>query len=368
MPNGQLECVEPDAKAKINIAFEYYYRSSFEESDVMCREVLRDISSHPTIIFLRGLNSLRQNRTAQGLRFIEEACRLQPKIRELDFTSNHLIAAYQGNETGLWERRLEEFQKHQLIENFVISFPKCGRTWVRFVLGTYALQANIGDPLELVLATSRSSLLTTTEFSHDDYPMFKTADELECDKSAYINKKIIFLVRDPRDVLVSQYFHLSRRNNAIAPDQLTYDGSISEFIRSPIGSLKSLVQFYNVWLFNSNMPKNFMLMTYEEITENPIIVFNEIVNFLDWPKLEKPTLSKSVELGQFGRMKELEKKNSLNNFRLRPPKNGDVEAYKVRRGVVGGYRKYLNSEDQAYIGNYLQKHLHDRLNCYKNSG
>ena len=85
-------------------------------------------------------------------------------------------------------------------------------------------------------------------FSHDDNPHLKCVDEIVDNKSEYSDRKVILLARDIRDLMVSLYFHMTRRSKK-------FDGSISEFMRLPRGGLKSVVKFYNVWAENQFVPE-----------------------------------------------------------------------------------------------------------------
>jgi hypothetical protein len=48
-------------------------------------------------------------------------------------------------------------------------------------------------------------------------------------------------------------------------------------------------------------------------------------------------------------MHGLEASGGASSHRLRPGDASDPESFKVRRGVVGGYRDYLSPSDLAYI-------------------
>ncbi len=84
----------------------------------------------------------------------------------------------------------------------VLSFPKSGRTWLRAILGKY---------LELT-----HGIVFTTEFDNvarDKLPKIKFTHNLH--RMSYFSGKIIFLTRDPRDVVVSYYYQKKYRDNHI---------------------------------------------------------------------------------------------------------------------------------------------------------
>ncbi len=64
-------------------------------------------------------------------------------------------------------------------------------------------------------------------------------------------------MRDPRDVVVSNYFQFVKRGDGERIGD-AFAGSLSEFLHHDRGSLKSIVTFYNVWARNRAVPKAFM--------------------------------------------------------------------------------------------------------------
>ena len=148
------------------------------------------------------------------------------------------------------------------IKVYIISYPKSGRTWLRLLLGK-ALCEHFNVDKKLLLEThslTRSAKMPATLFTHDGagFGDKNSWNELATDKSFYRNKKVVFLVRDPKDVIVSSYFHVTKR-------QGRFEGSLSEFIRSDIYGIKKIVTFYKIWLDNQTVSKDFLLLKYENI-------------------------------------------------------------------------------------------------------
>ena len=64
-------------------------------------------------------------------------------------------------------------------------------------------------------------------------------------------------------------------------------------------------------------------------------------------------------------MRRLEEAGTLRNNRLRPTIAGDPEAFKVRRGIVGGYRDYLSADDIGYAENHIARELDPFYTWYR---
>ncbi|WP_185819952.1 sulfotransferase domain-containing protein [Salibacterium salarium] len=235
----------------------------------------------------------------------------------------------------------------------IISFPKCGRTWLRLLIGKilknhYNFEDNI-NLLSLNKFYEYNESIPSIEVSHDNNPQYKQKDELVKDKSKYKDKKVIFLVRDPRDVLVSLYFHRKKRDR-----RKKYNGTLSEFVYQPVGGIDSIIEFYNIWAKNKSVPEAFLLIKYEELRENTYREIEKVLSFLRLDNVKKKTIKKAIEYCSFKNMRKLEKNNEFSSI-LKPMDPEDIESYKTRRGVVGGYKSYLNREEINYLNRKMKK-------------
>src|SRR5208337_3402425 len=92
---------------------------------------------------------------------------------------------------------------------FLVSFPKSGNTWTRFLL------ANLRSPAEPATWSNIDRMVTdpssTTKREFDRMPRPSIVKSHECFDPRY--PRVIYIVRDPRDVVVSQYhYHRKIRN------------------------------------------------------------------------------------------------------------------------------------------------------------
>jgi hypothetical protein len=132
----------------------------------------------------------------------------------------------------------------------LISFPKCGRTWLRLMMGKAlavhgGIDASLNDMLALKPITRQVAGVPEIHVNHESRPHEKRASELSADKREFRHKRVILLIRDVRDVMVSMYFQNTRR----ASDQNLPQDSLKDidaFVRSEIGSLESFLTFYRV--------------------------------------------------------------------------------------------------------------------------
>jgi hypothetical protein len=227
----------------------------------------------------------------------------------------------------------------------LVSFPKSGRTWLRVMLDA----ANVH-----------------IDYTHDrsGHQGQRHLSEMGHDKSAYKDRRVVLLVRDPRDVVVSGYFQATKRIGV-------YDGSISDFIRDPKHGIEKIIIFNSDWFSSAGIPKDFHLIQYEDMHARLREVLTEVIRFAD-PGRRLPDLDKIMELGRFENMQEMENSGELAKKYgkiLKPGDPTDVESFKCRKGKVGGYADYLSEDDIEYCDMMMAKyHYTELLNQVSSTG
>lgn len=245
---------------------------------------------------------------------------------------------------------------------FVTSFPRCDRTWLRLMLGK-VLVDHFGIPedelIELAELADRYPKLPRIRLMHDDQPHLKLARHIASSKSFFVGKKVILLVRDPRDVFVSIYFYKARRSRCL-------NESISAFLRNERpGSLDSILTWMNRWAENLTVPKDLLLVRYEQMRENTAREVRRVIDFMSLDRIDDATIEQAVEFARFDRMRRMEAHNAMSSHRLRARSASDSESYTIRKGKVGGYRDYLSTDDITFIEARIASRLSDYYACYK---
>jgi hypothetical protein len=236
----------------------------------------------------------------------------------------------------------------------LISYPKCGRTWLRMMISR-ALELHTGaresDPLATdVMRGADDPGLPRIRVSHDGSPHWKTPRAVRRSKRRYRSKKVLFLVRDPRDVVVSMYFERSRRERA-------YSKPLADFLHESRGSLDTIIEYYNVWYRARRVPRDFAIVRYEDMQADAVKELRRVLDFLGLPDVSDTHVRQAVEFGSFENMRALEETGAVRSGRLRPRDAGDVESFKTRRGKVGGYVDYLDAEQVAWIEERIARKL-----------
>ncbi|MFC7537879.1 sulfotransferase domain-containing protein [Sphingomonas sp. GCM10030256] len=215
----------------------------------------------------------------------------------------------------------------------VISYPKSGRTWLRFMLE----QANVRLMYDHAGAKNKLAL---------------TFEEISAEVSAWQQHRIVFLFRDPRDTVVSSYFEATKR----LQERYRFAGSLREFVFDRRYGLEKIARYNLHWLESLHTSEAGLSVAYEDLHS---ATADEIKRVIEFAVRRVPTprkIEEAVRAGRFDNMRRVEtalngKMNERN--KLGGGIQGDVESLKTRRGVVNGWTGYFNAEEQQQINDVL---------------
>jgi Sulfotransferase domain len=255
-----------------------------------------------------------------------------------------------------WMRGRNELKKLERADYVFVTCPKSGRTWLRIMLSRI-LQKRHDLPETAIVGSSSFNRnypkLPSIIFTHDTYLSSYTGNKT--DKRDYYGKRIVLLVRDPRDVAVSAYFQWKYRMDAQKKaTHATFfedtDLSVFDFTVHPQGSLRKTIELMNSW--HEAMPNagDLMVVRYEDLRSDPNAWLERIATFIDL----HPTpdeIRDAVEYSSLENMKKMEREKTFGTTGRRFGASGQdsSDAYKVRRGKVGGYRDYYTDEELEVV-------------------
>ena len=231
---------------------------------------------------------------------------------------------------------------------FLISFPKTGRTWLMYMI--HQIQDEMKTDVSIQDTHDLSEIIIENGFRQDPYLIFKFPDRIR-----YRRSKVIFLVRDPRDVVVSHYHQVTKRS--INPFVFS---SISEFVQNELFGFKRIIHFYNLWYRSSEVPVDFLLVKYEDLVNNGENELYRIFGYLGLD-INKKIISSVYCNSSASKMRRDEINNKLENFR---DFGKEMNQLKVRNAKIGGYKDELSEEDINYcnaemenLDTYFNYHL-----------
>jgi hypothetical protein len=187
---------------------------------------------------------------------------------------------------------------------FVVSYPKSGNTWMRFLLGNLVYTdeavtfANVelrvpsvyGMPNRKLRRLPRPRYMKTHESFHPDY------------------QKVIYIARDPRDVAVSRYHYLVKIK--LLSTGSSVDGYVRDFIEDKLNPrFGRWADHVMGWLAMSPSRRDFLFIRYEDLLGDTVRELAKVATLLGIPPHEE-RLKRAVELSTARRMRALEKKES----------------------------------------------------------
>lgn len=232
----------------------------------------------------------------------------------------------------------------------IVSYPGSGRTWLRLMIGK-ALASVTNLPVDKFWDLHTLSLgadgrkLPRIIMTHDDNAFTKLPQDISIKEKFYAGRKIIFLARDPRDLVVSWYFEqLKRSNRSGGAAYDSFKGPLEDFIDQQTGSLDTIIAFYNIWFRRSAGPGEFLLTRYEDFHHHPEEKLRRCLAFCGVGDIAGPVITEAVAYAAFDNMREMEKKNSLVWDEFQPGDIDDGQSFKTRQGKIGDHRNQLNPE------------------------
>ena len=187
-------------------------------------------------------------------------------------------------------------------DTFLVSYPRSGNTWTRFLV------ANLVYPHENVSFLNIEKLIPDTS-SQSRRAIKRTPRPRLIKTHQYFDHrypKIIYIVRDPRDVALS-YYDFQRKYRQVA-DGYPLESYVDDFVGGRLGSSDWGTWGENVasWIYTRGGREEFLLIRYEDMLKDTVSELARVARFLGMAP-EPSVLRRAAELSSADRMRELEK-------------------------------------------------------------
>ncbi len=186
-------------------------------------------------------------------------------------------------------------------DTFLVSYPRSGNTWTRFLI------ANLVHPAVDVSFTNIERLIPDTS-SQSSRALRRTPRPRIIKTHQYFDhrcRRIICIVRDPRDVVLS-YYDFQRKYRHIQ-DDCPLETYVNDFVTGKLNSFDWGTWGENVasWFFTRGKTENFLLLRYEDMKEDPFRELARTATFLGIDP-DPARLEQAVERSSAERMREME--------------------------------------------------------------
>jgi len=243
---------------------------------------------------------------------------------------------------SLWKLQYRNYlpANYTMDDIFLVSYPKSGNTWVRFLIANalklhYQIdrEVNFFSVQDIIpgVRHSGSSINALGPFGRLDLPRIIKSHS---NYNPYYCR-VIFLVRDPRDVMVSFYHYLK------SYDKLPQNLTLSEFIRHKDYGIKAWLEHTKSWYSDSHPGQIIQLFLYEDFMKNPQQELRKIMNLYGLKVTDK-NIDQAVKLSSKENMRKSSEEHE-STYQTQIRNSNFVREAKVSRG------KSLCNEDRKYI-------------------
>ena len=275
---------------------------------------------------------------------------------------------------------------------WLASYPKSGNTWVRSFLNSLLFnknnEANLSELNRIDQYPKRSHFLNLVTkidnmdelssnwirsqkiLNQDNKVKFLKTHHALCKfkNSVFTNGDVslgvVHIVRDPRNVISSVLYHFSKKNYAEAKDFLfdenkaigkkfdTNDPNVNRNIFTVISSWKN---HYNSW---KQFKKNYLLIKYEDLVQDPHKEFNKLSDFLSKIlnlNFEEEKIESAVNANSFESLKKLEISNGFAEA-IKDKETGQIKRF-FNLGPDNDWKKLLDNDLRENIEKEFKKEM-----------
>jgi hypothetical protein len=212
---------------------------------------------------------------------------------------------------------------------FLTSYPRSGNTWTRFLVGN-------------LVHTEEAVTFLNVERLVADMPRPRIMKSHEVFDPRY--KRVIYIVRDPRDVAISQYYW-EMKQRAVG-EECPMEDFLPPWIEGKVWDrLGNWGDHVTSWMSTRGGKDCFVILRYEDLLADPARELVKVANLLGIePTPER--LARAAELSSADRMRHLEEKQGNKWVQTRYTRQDKPF---VRKAASGGWKAVLSPKSVAQI-------------------
>jgi hypothetical protein len=231
---------------------------------------------------------------------------------------------------------------------FLVGHPKSGNTWLAYMLAV-AMERNFGKKATLANVREFIPAVHARDSKIASYARFSDPRIFRNEGPAYpdLYPKTIYLIRDPRAVLVSYYHHCVH-------DTGNFDWPLKDFVDEMLtrGHVRN-IETYLVrwdrqvvqWLERSELMR-VKIVKYEEMIKDRRKVLGDVMEFVGF-RCDENDIASAVERGSFDNMRKEEEMYGAEPYSGTQGERG----YYIRRGKTDGWKTELSQDLVRQIEN-----------------
>ena len=183
---------------------------------------------------------------------------------------------------------------------FLVSYPRSGNTWTRFLTG------NLLDQEDLVTFVNIESRIPEIYFFPDKVlrrlPRPRILKSHEYFDHRY--KRVVYIVRDPRDVATSMYHYSVKRRNI--PDTYPIEEFVPRFMKGEfLEDFGTWDEHVSSWHATRQNKAGFVFLRFEDMLADPGRELGRMARLLEVDAAPE-AVARAVELSSVAQMRRLE--------------------------------------------------------------
>jgi len=218
---------------------------------------------------------------------------------------------------------------------FLVSYPKSGKTWLRFLIGNY-LSGNRWD-----FPNSYRDIVPDIDYNPQQCSQIQRPRFIQSHWSfTPAVSRVVYLVRDGRDVAVSYYFHFKKFRGI--SKETRFEDFLEMFNNQGLDNLPIWSSHVNQWVNNAS--ERFLLIKYEDMKVNTVAELTRILEFAGI-NVDYDAVIAAVKASEFEKLKAYE--SLQEKILFEDIVNSDLSIKFFRKGEVGESKKFFNDELMA---------------------
>lgn len=229
-------------------------------------------------------------------------------------------------------------------DTFLVSYMKSGNTWLRFLLANLL---SSGEPVTFLEMEDRIPMIyDCPDAALRRTPRPRIIASHECFDPRY--KKLIYIVRDPRDVVISSYYHHLRLRHI--PEGYPMDSFVPRWLAETQWSdgaprFGSWREHVLSWTATRGNDPGFLLLRYEDMLQDSQRELGRVARFMRIDASPEE-LARAIEHSSVERMRRLEKRQH-ETWGMTKGTRADVAF--VRNATSGGWQSTLTESSVRQI-------------------
>jgi hypothetical protein len=238
---------------------------------------------------------------------------------------------------------------------FLASYPRSGSTWLRFILFEILTGKDSGFQ-------NIDNRIPEIEMHRGVPPILPAGGRLIKTHEKYRKeyKRAVYLVRDVRDVFLSNYVRSVEVGLARLVSNGDLDSFLAAFLEGKALAIGSWQEHLRSWLESPIAANgNLMVVRYEDLRQNSEQVLGKLLEFVGVTP-DARVIRKAIENNTLQQMRAKEDnamKTKVHSVLLERHKSAHEDGRFVRQGAVGGWRSKLTAAQIKMIQQYAGDEL-----------